>query len=41
MQFHQGLISAAAFTMFAGAAQAAPEVITLEKVNTWPATASA
>ena len=31
MQFHQGLISAAAFTMFAGAAQAAPEVITLEK----------
>lgn len=31
MPFHKGLIAAAAFTMFAGAAQAAPEVITLEK----------
>lgn len=31
MQFRKGLIAAAAFTMFAGAAQAAPEVITLDK----------
>ncbi len=31
MPCHKGLIAAATFTMFAGAAQAAPEVITLDK----------